>query len=106
MCYSRSVNKNLLVSLGYIGAQQDSATEATTASIKQILYYVATYQNYGIVYHESSMVISAHSNSEFHNESKDRICTGDHIFLYDNCHDPRCNGTVLTIAQIIKFVMN
>ena len=51
------------------------------------------------------MVITAHSDTGFHNESKVHRRAGDHIFLSENDPEPRCNEPVLTIAQIIKCVM-
>ena len=51
------------------------------------------------------MVIYDHSDAGFHNEFKVHSCAGVHIFLSDNDPDPRWNGPVLTISQIIKFVM-
>ena len=51
------------------------------------------------------MVLAAHSDAGFHNESKGRSHPGSHIFLSDNEPDPRWNGPVLTIYQIITFVI-
>ena len=65
--YTRTINNKLLVALSAIGAQQASATEATDDSIKQLLYYVATYSNDVIVYRASDMVLSAHSEAGFQN---------------------------------------
>ena len=50
------------------------------------------------------MVLCAHSDAEFHNESKGRSRAGAHIFLSENDAMPRWNGPVLTLAKIIKFV--
>ena len=52
------------------------------------------------------MVLCAHSDAGFHNEIKGLIRAGDHIFLYKNDAIPRWNESVLTLAQIIKFVMS
>ena len=52
------------------------------------------------------MVICAHSDAGFHNESKGRIRSGAHIFLSENDAMPRWNISVLTLAKIIKFVMS
>ena len=52
------------------------------------------------------MVLAAHSDAGFHNESKGRSRSGGYIFLFDNGTELRWNEPVLTIAQIIKFVMN
>ena len=70
MYYARAVDNKLLVALSAIGAQQAAATESTAGVIKQILDYVSTYPNYGVIYHASDMVFAAHSDAGFHNESK------------------------------------
>ena len=70
-----------------------------------MLDYLPTYPNYGIVYRASDMILAAHSGAGFHNESKGRSRTGAHIFLYEDEPIPRWNGPILSIAQVIKFVM-
>ena len=52
------------------------------------------------------MVLCAHYDAGFYNESKGRSKAGAHIFLSKNDVMPRWNGSVLTLAQIIKFVMS
>ena len=52
----RAVNKKLLVALSAIGDQQAAATENTSAAIKQLLDYVATYPNDGILFRKSYMI--------------------------------------------------
>ena len=52
------------------------------------------------------MVLCAHSDAGFRNESKRRRRSGAHIFLSENKAIPRWNGSVLTRARIIKFVMS
>ena len=59
-----------------------------------------------ILYQSSDMVLCAHSDAGFHNESKGRSRAGDHIFLSENDAMPQWNGSVLTLAKIIKFVMS
>ena len=52
------------------------------------------------------MVLATHSDACFYNESKGRSRAGAHIFLSENEPIPRWNGEIITIAQIIKFVMS
>ena len=52
------------------------------------------------------MVLAAHSDAGFNNESKARSRAGVHIFLSENDPTPKWNGAILTIAQIIKFVIS
>ena len=51
------------------------------------------------------MILCAHSDAGFHNESCGRSRAGAHIFLSEDEPVPKWNGPVITIAQIIKFVM-
>ncbi len=51
------------------------------------------------------MILCAHSNAGFLNETNFRSCVGAHIFLSENKPFLRFNGAVLLIAQIIKFIM-
>jgi hypothetical protein len=51
------------------------------------------------------MVLCAHLDAGFLNETNSCSCTRAHIFLSENELFLRFNGAVLSIAQIIKFVM-
>ena len=104
--YARAVDNKLLVGFSAIGSQQASATHRTNEAIGQVLDYCATYPSYGILYRSSNMVVCAHSNAWFHNESKGRSRAGAHIFLSENDAMLRWNGPVLTLPKIIKFVMS
>ena len=98
----RAVNNKILVALSAIGAQQATATEDTAAEIEQLLYYVDTYPNDGILFRKSDMILAAHVDAGFLNESKARSREGAHIFLSENDPKPKLNGPVLKIAKIIK----
>ena len=52
------------------------------------------------------MLVAAHSDAGFHNESKSRSRAGAHIFLSEDELMPKWNGAVFTIAHIIKFDMS
>ena len=101
----RAVNNKILVELSAIGAQQAAATEDTAKAIEQLLDYVATYPNDGILFRKSDMILAAHADAGFLNESRSRSRAGAHIFLSENEPKPKLNGPILTIAQIIKTVM-
>ena len=66
----RAVNNILLVALSEIGAQQAAATEETAAAIEQLLYYVDIYPNDGILFRKNDMILAAHADEGFPNESK------------------------------------
>ena len=74
--------------------------------MNQLLDYSATYPADGILYRSSTMILCAHFDAEFHNESKGRSRAGVHIFLSENDPMPWWNGPVLTLSQIIKLVMS
>ena len=59
-----------------IGTHQAAATEATNEAVNQMLDYLATYLNDGIVYQSRNMILAAHSDSGFHNESTGRSQQG------------------------------
>ena len=90
------------MALSEIGAQQAAATEDTAEAIEQLLDYVATYPNDGILFRKSDMILAAHADAGFLNESIARSRAGAHIFFSENDPKPRLNGPILAIAQIIK----
>jgi hypothetical protein len=104
--YACAVDNKLLVALSAIAARQATAAIATEQAIHFLLDYVATYHpNDGIVFCASDMILCAHSDAGFLNETNARSRAGAHVFLSENDPFPRFNGAVLSIAQIIKFVM-
>ena len=106
MYYVRAVYNKLLFSLSAIGAHQDAVSQQINKAINQLIDYSATYPADGILYYSSNMVICAHSDAGFHNESKGRGRVGALILLSENDPMPKWNGPVLTLAHIIKFVMS
>jgi hypothetical protein len=103
--YARAVDNKLLVALSAIGMQQAKATTTTLAAVNQLLDYVATYPADGTTYRASNMILAAHSDASFLSEPQSRSRAGAHIFLSEDDPIPRNNGPILTIAQLIKFVM-
>jgi hypothetical protein len=51
------------------------------------------------------MTLCAHADAGFLNETNSRSRAGAHILLSENDPFPQFNGAVLSIAQIMKFVM-
>ena len=104
--YARALdNKLFLVALSAIAAHQSYATVATEQAVHLLLGYVATYPADSIVYRASDMILCAHADAGFLNETNSCSRAGAHIFFLENDPFPRFNGAVLSIAQIIKFVM-
>ena len=106
MHIARAVNNKILVGLIAIGAQQANATEAISEAINQILDYVATYVNNDIAYRASDMVLCGNSDAVYLNKTKSRSRAVAYIFLSEDDAVLRLNGPVLTVTQIIKFVMS
>jgi hypothetical protein len=52
------------------------------------------------------MILCAHAGASFHNESKGRSQAGAHIFISKNNPFPKHKSPVLSISQIMKFVMS
>ena len=70
--YARAMDNKLFVSISAIGSQQASTTQRTNETIDQILDYCSTYPSGGVLYRYSDMLLCAHSDVGFHNESKGR----------------------------------
>ena len=79
--YGRAVDNKLLVAINTISSQQAHATEDTNKAITTLLDYLATYPDNGILYRASDMILAAHSNAGFHNETKGRSRARAHIIL-------------------------
>ena len=77
----------------------------TADAIKQLLDYVDTYPDDGILFRKNDMILATHVDTGFFNESKACSRAGAHIFLSENDPKTKFVGSVLTIAKIIKYVM-
>ncbi len=103
--YARAADNKLLVALNAISAQQAKAMVHTEQLVKLLLNSVATYPNEGIVYRAGDMVLCAHADAGYLNESRCHSRAGAHIYLLEDDPIPHFNGAALTHATIIKFVM-
>ncbi len=103
--YARAVDNKLLIALNAIAACQSKATIPTEQLVHTLLDYVAMYPNDGIVYRASDMVLCAHVDASYLNETKSCSRAGARIYLLEDDPIPCFNGAVLTIATIIKCVM-
>jgi hypothetical protein len=91
--------------LSAIPARQAKANVATEQAVDLLLNYVATYLNDGIVYRTSNMILCTHTDAGFLNKNNSCSRAGAHIYLLENNPIPQFNGAILSIAQIIKFLM-
>ena len=100
-----SKGASLPISKGVASASQAAATKLTKTDLSQLLDYLSTYANDGILCRSSAMIFSAHSNAAYLNISRACSRASAHIMLSKNTPVPSLNGPVFTIAQIIKNVM-
>ncbi len=105
LSYACEVDNKLLATLSTLSSQQATTTKATNDAITQLLDYLATYPNDGSTYCASNMILCAHADNGFHNESKGHGRAGAHIFVLENNLFPKHNSPVLSFSQIVKFVM-
>ena len=56
------------MALSAIGTKQAPATEETAAAIEQLLDYVATYPNDGILFRKSDTILAAQADAGFLNK--------------------------------------
>ena len=85
---------------------QAAATDLTKTDLSQLLNYLYTYPNDGILYRSSTMILSAHSDAAYLNVARACSRADAHIMLSENTHVPSLNGPVLTIVHIIKNIMS
>jgi hypothetical protein len=74
--------------------------------MNQLLDYLTTYPDNSTTYHASNMILCAHANTGFNNKSNGRSQAGAHIFVSKNNPFSKHNGPILSISQIMKFVMS
>ncbi len=103
--YAQAVDNKILVALSAIVACQARATIATEQAVNLLLDYVATHPNDGIVYRANDMILCANADAGFLKKTNSCSKAGSHIYLSENDPFPQFNGAILSIVQIIKFVM-
>ena len=104
--HARAVDNKVLTALSSIGSEQASATQATNKAANHLLDYLATYPNDGITYRSSNIILAAHSDSAYLNETYSHSGAGSHILCSNNDPIPRDNDPILSLSQIINVVMS
>ena len=104
--YARAVDATMLPALSAIASEQANPTETTLAKTKQFLDYAATHPNAVLTYRSSGMHLAIHSDASYLSERQARSRAGGHYFLSEQVEDPKLNGAILNISQIIKNVMS
>ena len=100
--YTFSVDNKLLVVLNKLGQQQCATTEATNATMGQLLDYIVMHPNNSIQYSSSIMVLAAHVGDAVKAQSR----AGAQLVLSENVPVQSINGPILTIAEIIQRTMS
>ena len=95
----------MLTALSAIASAQANPTQETMKKCKKFLNYAATHPDAVLTYRASDMVLACHSDASYLIEPKARSRAGGHFFMSKDTPFPPNNGSVLTIAQIIKAVM-
>jgi hypothetical protein len=104
--FARAVDNKLLATLSALSSQQATTTEAPNVAMNQLLDYLATYPDDGTTLCASDMILCAHADTGFHNQSMGRSQGVAHISVSKNSPFSKHNGPVLSISQIMKFVMS
>jgi hypothetical protein len=79
--YACAVDNKFLATLSTLCSQQATATEATHVAMNQLLDYLTTYPDDGTTYRASYVILCAHTDAGFHNESKGCSQAGAHIII-------------------------
>ncbi len=104
--YGRAVDSTMLTALSSIASTQAEPTQETMENIKLFLNYAASNQDAIITYNASNMILAIHSNASYLSKPKGQSRAGGHFFMSSDVSDPKDNGAVLNIAQLIKAVMS
>jgi hypothetical protein len=104
--YARSVDGTMLTPLSALASQQAAPTEKTMQQAQQFRDYAATQEPAVLTYRKSGMILAAHSDAGYLNESEARSRAGGHHFLSENAPIPANNGAIANVAEIIKGVMS
>ena len=104
--YARAIDNKVLVTLGTIATKIHAPVIKTKSLMTHLLNYVPTYPNDGLIYRKSKMQLAAHSDAGYLNEPNARSRASAHIYMSENMPIPYFNGAILTIANIMKYVMS
>ena len=104
--YSWAVDPTLACALSSIAAKQANGTTSVLDACHQLLDYVATYPCAAIRYHANKMILAAHSDASYLSEPDSKSHVGGHYFLTEQDSNAPNNGTILTLAAIIKHVVS
>ncbi len=104
--YVRAVDSTILTTLNAIATQQAAPTQDTLEEIQQVLDYCASQEEAILMYHKSSMILAAHSNTSYLNKHKLQSRAGGHFYLSNDIPYPPNNGAIFNIAKVIDVVIS
>ena len=103
--YARAVDPTNLVALNVIATKQSAPSEKTMEKTLFLLDYVATSPDVVLPYNKNNIVLAVHRDASYLTEPKACSRAGGHFFLMKDEREPKKNGAVLNIVQIIKRVV-
>ena len=86
--YARVVDPTMIVALSAIASEQSSPTRAKMKKFDQFLDYAASQEQDVLTYEAPDMVLAVHSDALYLRESKARIRSGGHFFMYKDVSFP------------------
>jgi hypothetical protein len=106
--YARAVDNTMHVALGTLAAAQTQGTAATMDAAIHLLNYAATNPDAQVRYHQSDMILYAHSDASYLSEPKARSRVGGYFYLGNTgepADNPHPNGAIHIESRIMKNVM-
>jgi hypothetical protein len=95
------------VALGTIDSAQMKDTEATSASMVQLLSYCATHLYADIFYYESDIIMHISSDESYLSTAEARSCTGGFFYLgQQNGKMQLINGPLICLLNMPKIAMS
>jgi hypothetical protein len=104
--YSQAVNSTMLTALGAFASAQAKPTKNTMRQCRQFLDYATTHQNATIMNRKSDMVLVVHSDASYLSKPKAPCRAGGKFFMSSDTANPKDNGAVLNLPQLIRIVMS
>ena len=92
--------------LSSIAGRQAKATEKLKTEVNQFLDYCHTHPDARVRYLASDMILALHSDGSYNSEPNSKSRAGGHYYLTDKGNYDLSNGAILTLSNIIKFVMS
>jgi hypothetical protein len=106
--YTRAINITVLMALSSIAIKQSKGTTNLMQKAKQLLNYLATYNNATICFRASNMIMNIHSDASHLSESNAQSWACRHFFMgwSPKDGDPiKLNDKIFTLCAILRFII-